>query len=389
MSEANSQQTAIVYPEYTIQQENETNIFEFWNQIMARKAMVFVITAFFSVVSIISVLLLPRTWQAEIQFMPPQVKGVQGLNVQALNIQGVDEEIINRTQYTPSSVYNSFLINYQSTSNKRIFFNQNNVIKNYKNELLKEGTTTNVRQTEKVFKEFSQSLKLQLPKKQEKLSFVTATLDFSEPKASSDLLNLYAKMIENETLNSLVQEVISQLQQKQTNINEQILIKKRTAKQIRENRIALLNESIIAARILDLEDGKSQIITGIGAGSGSGSGSDSSSGGYNAQLYFQGYKSLEAEKKVLEERKDDTPFIKGLIGLEYQSAQISEQINRLSKNKKKFSVVRIDQKALTPDSPIKPKRKLIVIISTILGFILSLFLVLFLNIKQKNDDKYK
>ena len=39
-------------------------------------------------------------------------------------------------------------------------------------------------------------------------------------------------------------------------------------------------------------------------------------------------------------------------------------------------------------SPTKPKRKLIVIISTILGFILSLFIVFILNIKQKYKEEY-
>ena len=57
-----------------MQEEDEINLFELWSQLAARKTLIFKITAFFVITSIIAVLLWPKTWQAEIQFMPPELQ---------------------------------------------------------------------------------------------------------------------------------------------------------------------------------------------------------------------------------------------------------------------------------------------------------------------------
>lgn len=364
MSEANPQQPILVYPQYATQPEDEINLFELWQNLVARKNLIFIITAFFTITSIVAVLLWPKTWQAEIRFTPPQLNDMQGLNIQALNKQDVNEA---QKAYTPDSIYNDFLSNYQSISQKRKFFNQNNVQAFYQNKLTesKEGYA---RETEETFKEFNKLLKLNRPKKQSKIFLVTSTLDFPEQKASSKLLNQYAQMIQKDTLDNLLRGVISQLQQKQSNIKDQISIKKNMATQVRENRILVLNESIKTAKSLNFKTAELQFIAGTGQ---------------NFPLYLLGYKSLEAEKKTLEERKDDTPFISGLTELEYQYILYAEQIKRLLDEKGKMSVARIDQEARVPEYPTKPKRKLIVIASTLLGFIFSLFIIFILNIKQK------
>lgn len=360
---SNPSQPVFVHLQCPVKEDDEINLPELWQQLSARKSLIFSITALFAIVSIISVLMMPKIWQAKIHFMPPELKNVQGLNLQEFN----------EVQYTQSSVYNKYLTNYQSANNKRKFFNQNNLI-NYYQGKISEDKDIHLSQIENAFKKFKNSLKLNLPKKNsmDELIFVTSTLDFSDQKASSKLLNQYAKMIKKDTLNNLLQVIISQLKQKQTNIKEQILIKKRIAKQIRDNRIVVLNEAIQTAKLLNLDEAESQFIKGTETGS--------NNPIYKSiPLYFQGYKSLEAEKKVLKERTDDAPFIHGLTELQYQNLQLSEKIKRLSNEKEKFSVAKIDQEAIIPGYPIKPKSKLIVIISTILGFILSLFMVFILK----------
>ncbi|MCW8932688.1 MAG: Wzz/FepE/Etk N-terminal domain-containing protein [Gammaproteobacteria bacterium] len=373
MNEAISPQQVLLYPDYPTQDKDEINLFDLIRALLKRKSLIITITSIFAIASIIAVLLMQRSWQAEIRFMPPKLKDIHGLNVQGLANQDGEEQGYKEVQYTQASVYNKFFTNYQSISQRRHFFNQNELIKYYQSEP-DEDKIVRAKSMERAFKEFNNSLKLRLPKKKTQVTFVSSTLEFTDQTASSEYLNKYAQLVKKRTLNDVLQEVTSKLQQKQTNLKEQILIKKRIAKQIRENRTYILSEAIKIAKLLKL-DGATEVLP--------------NSEVEVSPLYLRGYEALEAEKKILEERKDDTPFIDGLIELEYQYSQLSEQIKRLANGKDKFSVVTIDQKAITPESPVKPKRKLIVIMSTLLGFIVSLLIIFFLNLTQKYNENYQ
>ena len=295
--------------------------------------------------------------------MPPELQNVQGLNLK---------------KYTPDLIYNEYLNHYQSLTQKRQFFNQNKLHEYYEKEL-DVDKAKRVAQIEEIFKKFNESLKLNLPKKKEKLLFVKSTLAFPEQTKSSEYLNQYAKMVSDNVLNRILNEIKSQILLQKKYIEEQISSKKKIAYTGRLDRIAVLDEGIKTARLLHIKEGELQFIKG-----------NTTSNPINkaTSLYYRGYESLEAEKKVLEERKNDTPFIKGIRALEEKAYQLDEQLKRIISEKETFSTVRIDQKALVPEFPTKPKRKLIVIISTILGFILSLFVVFIMNIRQKYKDEY-
>ena len=369
MSEANPQpQQVLLYPQYPQNNEDEINLFDLWHQLAVRKALIFKITAFFVIMSIIAVLIMPRLWQAEIQFMPPKLENIQGLNIQGLT----------STPYTPGTVYKNFLENYQSLSQKRKFFNKNNLVTDYETDL-HENKIKRAIQVEDAFQEFNESLKVNLPKKGKDILFVKSTLDFPEQKKSSEYLNQYAQMVKTNVLNNILHEIEYQLQLKKSYLGEQISSKQKIAKNNREDRIAVLNEAIKTAKLLNIKEGELQFIKGK---------STNNPINKTTSLYYRGYESLEAEKKVLEERKSDIPFIKGIRVIEEKSFQLDEQLERIKSEKEKFSVVRIDQAALIPEDPIKPKRKLIVVITTILGFIFSLFVVFVLNVKQKYKEEY-
>lgn len=369
MSETNQpQQPVLVYPQYPMQQEDEINLFDLWRQLVARKNLILIITALFAIVSIIAVLTMPKTWQAEIQFMPPKLENIQRLNIEGLKT----------TQYTPGLVFGKFLVSYQSIAKKRKFFNERNMLDDYNSEQ-DEDKTKRAAQVEKAFRVFNQSLTINIPKGKLGVAPVKSTLDFPKQQLSSEYLNQYAQIIKVDVLNNILDEIESQIIQQQTFIKEQIMSKTKIAKHNREDRVAVLNEAIKTAKLLNIKEGELQFIKGN---------TTNSPINKETSLYYRGYESLEVERRVLEERKNDIPFIDGFRELEEKSFQLDEKLERIQREKKNLSVVTIDQEALIPENPIKPKRKLIVIISTILGFILSLFLVFILNIKQKYQDEY-
>jgi chain length determinant protein (polysaccharide antigen chain regulator) len=89
-------------------------------------------------------------------------------------------------------------------------------------------------------------------------------------------------------------------------------------------------------------------------------------------LPIMGYKLLEKEKAVLLNRKTDDPFIPQLRTIQTKIGQLEE----MEVNPKKFKVVEIDQMAMPPNKPAKPKKALIVAVAGVLGLMLGIFIAL-------------
>jgi chain length determinant protein (polysaccharide antigen chain regulator) len=88
--------------------------------------------------------------------------------------------------------------------------------------------------------------------------------------------------------------------------------------------------------------------------------------------YMRGAKAIEAEMKVLEARQSDDPFI-----AELRSSQ--EQLSFLKTievRPENVSVFTLDSAADVPETPIKPKKPLIIALGLVLGGMLGVFAAL-------------
>lgn len=167
----------------------------------------------------------------------------------------------------------------------------------------------------------------------------------------------------------------------------------------RESRIAQLNEAISIASSLGLQKPSTPSAM---ANEGSGSGNVFRTEVNNQQipLYFMGTEALEAERNVLRQRKSDD-FSDPRIAQIHRELQLLEtnrkvQVLRGRQNEELFlrgiealraeqvrlkgintdmsglSLVSIDRRAVEPVSPIKPKKKLIVLLGILLGGVLGI-----------------
>ena len=84
--------------------------------------------------------------------------------------------------------------------------------------------------------------------------------------------------------------------------------------------------------------------------------------------------ALKAEIEVLQTRKDDAPFIQGLRDLQEELASLEG----ITIDASDVHPVFIDQKAVVPDEPERPKKILIVLLSSLLGMMLGV-LIAFLS----------
>ena len=100
--------------------------------------------------------------------------------------------------------------------------------------------------------------------------------------------------------------------------------------------------------------------------------------------YYRGYKALNAEITTLKNRKSDDPFIVGLRDLQ-------EKLTLLTSIKietEGMHSVTVDQAAYPPKNSIKPNRRLIVSLGTVVGLFLGIFLVFFVSFVQNQKETH-
>ena len=193
-------------------------------------------------------------------------------------------------------------------------------------------------------------------------------------------------------------------------LNDELNALRQQLKTRRDNRINQLNEAIRIATSLGIT--KPTTPSSLGAAQVTGSGSVIRTEVNNQQipLYFMGSEALEAERKALSARRSDD-FTEPRI------AEIARELKLLEHNRKievlsgrenedlflenlagwreeasrlralhfdteALKLVAIDQAAVEPTRPIKPKKAMIVALALVLGGMLGLFIALVRNLRR-------
>jgi chain length determinant protein (polysaccharide antigen chain regulator) len=167
------------------------------------------------------------------------------------------------------------------------------------------------------------------------------------------------------------------LQQQITILESSSSAMRKIAQKRREDRIVVLTEAYKTAIILGLHDfldTESGVVF-----------LDTESGGsvVYSPTYYRGSKALNAEIDILRNRSSDDAFITILRDLE-EELILRKSINISDMSVKTYT---LDQQALPPKQPIKPKRDLIVTMGGIIGLIGGVFLAFLLNIIQNQKNR--
>ncbi|MBD3755177.1 MAG: LPS O-antigen chain length determinant protein WzzB [Gammaproteobacteria bacterium] len=316
--------------------EDEIDLLELWNSLWEQKWLIAGITAFISAGGLAYALLATPTYKAESYFLPPLQQDVEALNMQgAKNI-------------TVAAVYQAFLQNLQSRALRREFYQANQI-----ESVLSNGES--VARPEVLFeKEFNKRLVLDVPKKGN-IDFTSLSFEFRNPEQSAMWVNAFVAFVAKKTRDDLVMNVRVSIESDIKVVKEQIDAKRALAKERRFDRIAMLREALAIAESVGLR--KPMI--------------DQAANNLSME-YMRGADAIKAEIVTLEARQSDDPFIEGIRDLE-------ERLNYLKVSQvdaDKVRVVRVDQPASVPDSPIKPNKSLIVAVSLVLGLMLGVFIAL-------------
>jgi LPS O-antigen subunit length determinant protein (WzzB/FepE family) len=421
-----SPQYVMMPPQY-LAQEDEINLLDLWKVLAAKKFFIFGLTAIITLLAIIIVLIMPRTYQTTAHFLPPKASDVEELNIRAINY-SIDSE----------TAYNSFILNLKSRSLRLKFFNEHDL-----SSKLSDDPTAN---KDQIFEEsFNKQLVVKQDlKKKAQQAFVSISYDGKDPELIAKMVNDYIKYVHDKTIEEFLllvkrnirtkkedlEDVIIQskkrviAQRRQDEIErlieadkiarleliERIKVLKQRTEQKRQDKMVQLEEALVIAKKLDIVDPidswselnnvKDQVTNKV------------SINNKTLPEYTRGSKALQAELQALKSRTSNDPFTPGLRELEEQLQRLEqnsrvevlkvrtndepfiadlrdlkEQIAKLKNikiNEAKIKAALFDQMAVVPENPIKPKRKLIVIISFVLAFMLSIFLAFFLNFIQNS-----
>jgi chain length determinant protein (polysaccharide antigen chain regulator) len=152
--------------------------------------------------------------------------------------------------------------------------------------------------------------------------------------------------------------------------------KRQMAKQRREDKINLFHEASSIAVKLGFKDrvDASNVVQN----------NQLNSSTATTPLYYRGYRALNAEILMLKSRKSDDPFIMGLRDLQ-ESLALLRSIKIPDEG---LHAVSIDQAAYPPTNRIKPNRRLIVSLGTVVGLFLGIFLVFFVSFIQNQKETH-
>ncbi|MGM3388279.1 chain-length determining protein [Stutzerimonas stutzeri] len=304
-------------------------------------------------------------YQAKATVLPPLLSDIAAYNAGRLEssfyASGDDDKSGRANQaplkpFTVEDVYAVFTRNLRSQSLRRGVFNDLYL------PTLTEAERSGAR--DQLWAKFNELITITAPDKQrDELLEVSVEQNTAELAAAwtNELINRASAASERD----MQRNVASELSARIHSVERRIASLRSTAQQRREDRIAILKEALVVAREVGMTS--PQVTAGHTASS------DELSAFVDGSLtYMRGAKAIESEMKVLEARQSDDPFIPELRSLQEQLAFL-KTVDVAPEN---VSVFTLDSAAEVPETPIKPKKVLIIALGIVLGGMLGVFVAL-------------
>jgi len=363
------QQTAqtVLYPSpYSQQFEDDSiDLYELLMTLWKRKWLVITITLVAAIGSIVYALQLQHIYIAEALMLPPKAKDVQLLNV--LGIQITQQAVQNSTGISANAVFSKFKQNLLSRTIQKKFIQEKGLM-----EILAPERTPQTRD-EDIYQEFAELIKLG-----EKNGKTTLSIELHDAEIATQWVNDFTKFVDKVTVDIVVDELQNSISNEIRDIEYKIASKRQMAKRRREDQIIRYREASTIAENLGIKRRvdatniiqNTQMNVDIATAT--------------TPLYYLGLEALSTEISILRNRESDDPFIGGLRDLQEQHALLSS----IKYDQTRMTAVHIDQAAYPPKSPIKPNRRSIVSLTTVVGFFLGILLVFLIEYVQNQRNKH-
>lgn len=328
---------------------DEIDLLELFQAIWSQKLLIVLVTLVATATAGFYVFLSKPVYEVKVSLLPPRLSDISDFNSGRVEA--------SLSVFTVDEVYKIFTNNLTSESQRRKFFNDV-----FLPSLAQESRESTAQ--DKLWKLFNVGLIIKAPNKQQPELF-EVLVSRNDPVQAAEWANLFVASASEKALQDMQGNVQVDISTKAQSIERKIEVLRESAVRRREDRIARLQEALVVAQAVNQQ--KPQVVPGRTASDG-----DLSAFVDGSLLYTRGARAIRAELEVLKGRKSDDPFIDELRGLQDQL----QFLNGIKVNPENVTVFTLDSAAQVPETPVKPKRVLILALGVVLGGMLGLFIAL-------------
>lgn len=339
------------------QRADEIDLMELARGIWAQRRLTLGITVLVTIGAIAYAFLSKPVYEAKLFIMPPTQNGIAELNYG----RGKSTEL---DSYSIKEVYDVFARNLQGESLRQTFFNK--VYLPSLDESQRKGPI------DRLYERFSRELTIRGPGRDTPDRF-SVTVQSNDPTQATEWAKAYVQRASEAAESELIKNVTSEAAVRARNLEQRIVSLRETAQRIREDRIQQLREALQIAKAIGLTTPVVNTTAAVDITVDTG----------NKLDYQRGSKALAAEVEALESRSSDDAFIGDLRSLQMRYSFY----RKLNVDPESISVYRQDGVVEVPESPIKPRKTLILVLGVIGGLMLGGFLALIRFLINRNGQR--
>lgn len=335
---------------------DEIDLFELFQALWSQRLLIVLVMLVVTAMAGSYAFLSKPVYEAEVFLLPPRLSDISDFN------SGRAEASLS--VFTVEEVYKIFTRNLTSESLRRKFFNEV-----FLPSLAQENRESTAQ--DKLWKLFNVYLTIKAPNKQQPELF-EVSVSRNDPAQVAEWANFFVASAAERALQDMQDNVQVEISTKAQSIERQIEVLRESAVRRREDRIARLQEALVVAQAVNQQE--PQVVPGRTASDG-----ELSAFVDGSLLYMRGARAIQAELEVLKGRKSDDPFIGELRGLQDQL----QFLNGIKVSPENVAVFTLDSAAQIPETPVKPKKALILALGVVLGGMLGLFIALLRNLLRR------
>jgi len=331
---------------------DEIDLLELAKGLWQQKTVIIAIAALVAAIAVIYALMARPVYEAKATVLPPLLSNIEAYNA---GKDSVGKEA-PRKPFTTEEVYAVFTRSLTSQSLRRAFFKDS-----YLPSLSESERNA---PDDRLWSAFNKLVTIKAPDKQQP-NIYEVRVEHFDPQLAADWTNELVTRAAAEAKEDMQRNVMSEINTRIRSAERRIASLRSTASQRRQDRIAVLKEALVVAKAVGL------VAPQVTAGRTSSS--DELAEFVDGSLtYMRGAKAIEAELQVLEGRASDDPFIPELRALQEERSFLSH----IEIDPDNVAVFTLDSAAELPQTPIKPKKTLIVVLGVVLGGMLGVFVAL-------------
>lgn len=335
---------------------DEIDLVEWLEYLWKQKLLIALVTLIITVIAASYAFLSAPVYEAKTSLLPPRLADIAGYNLGRAEA-GFPE-------FTVEKVYSIFTQNLRSENQRNSFFQQIYLPA----EAAEDGSQTK----EQLREILNKKLVVSNPDVKNSPARFEVTAQSAVPSRAAEFANLYVELAAKKTRQDMADTVATEINMRVKSIKSRIEVLRESAKQLREDRIARLNEALIVADKVGVQAPQVKA-------------SRTSSSGELEKFvdgnltYMLGAKAIRAELAVLQSRTNDDPFIADLRDYENKL----EFLSKVSVFPSNVAVFTLDNIAEVPVAPVKSKKALIVALGVVLGGMLGVFVALVRGMRLK------